>query len=206
MHTDKECVRQQNNVIILSVPADLQSTEINNVTTPRYSRSLALSQHTVDDIGSLVCALQLPTSLYSLKASEVWLIEDCSPTALWEPPPEGPIQIAEEVEDYHHHHQKKKKKKKKKTSYKTTLLIHCGNDIICHKTYYIINPCTNNGCSHASQLQSARTNSRLPFTPKQSSILSSLIIRRPRIHVFSRCVLYLFVCPLVECVSEWPLP
>ena len=58
------------------------------------------------------------------------------------------------------------------TSYKTTLLIHWGNCMVCHEMCYVRKHCINNACSHSSKLHSTRTNSScLPFTAKQSSIL-----------------------------------
>ena len=59
------------------------------------------------------------------------------------------------------------------TSYKTTLLIHWGNYMVCHEMCYVINHCIRNACSHSSKLHSTHSNSScLPFTAKQSSILS----------------------------------
>ena len=81
---------------------------------------------------------------------------------------------------------------------KTVSLTHYGNYTVCHKTYYTIKKhCTNNACSHSSKLQSTGTNSRLPFTPRHSSILFQP--RRPRVHVSSRCVSCLSACLLTVC-------
>ena len=63
------------------------------------------------------------------------------------------------------------------------------------KTYHVIRHCTNGTCPQSSKLQSTRTNSCLPFTPKHSSILSSPL--RPRIPISSRCVLWLSACFLI---------
>ena len=66
-------------------------------------------------------------------------------------------------------------------SQKTTILVHCRNYRVCHKTQHTIKHSTNNTCSHSPKLQSTRTNSCLPFTPKHSSILSQP--HRPRIPI-----------------------
>ena len=93
--------------------------------------------------------------------------------------------------------------------YKTTLLIHCGNCMVCHKMccIIIIKHCTNNTFSHSSKLQSTGTSSCLPFTPKHSSILFQP--RCPRIPISSRCVLCLSACLLIVCPNgrwnEWLL-
>ena len=83
------------------------------------------------------------------------------------------------------------------TNHKTTLLIHCGNCMVCHKTYNIIKQYTYNASSHSSKLQFTRTNSYLPFIPKHSSILSQP--HRPHIPISSRCVLSLSACLLNAC-------
>ena len=44
-----------------------------------------------------------------------------------------------------------------RTRYKTTLLIHCGSDIICRETYHIMTLCTSNTCSHSCHVPLART-------------------------------------------------
>ena len=87
------------------------------------------------------------------------------------------------------------------TRYKTTLFIHCGNEISTLKhiirTHKHIRNCTNDWYSHPSKLQSTRTTG-LTFTPnKHSSILHSL--RRPRTPILCRCVLRLSACLLIVC-------
>ena len=70
--------------------------------------------------------------------------------------------------------------------------------MICRETYYVIEHCTNNACSHSSKLQSTETNNCLPFTLTHSSILFQPL--RPRIPISSRCELCLSACTLTVCV------
>ena len=62
----------------------------------------------------------------------------------------------------------RKRHRERDTRHATTVLVICRNDMVCHKTYYIIKQCTNNARSHSSKLQSTHTNTCLHFTPKQN--------------------------------------
>ena len=83
----------------------------------------------------------------------------------------------------------------------TTLLIHCGNGFVFHKTYYITRHCTKVPCTlpHYSSLAQVHASHSLPFlhfahaSPFQHSHLSLAV---------ACCV---SVCLLGDCESEWPL-
>ena len=85
-----------------------------------------------------------------------------------------------------------KRKLVEDTRHKTTLFIHCGNEMVCHETYLYehihIRKCTNDSYSHSSN--------SLTFTPKHW-FLHFTPLRRPCIPC--RCVLRLFACLLIVC-------
>ena len=112
----------------------------------------------------------------------------------------------------------------------TTLLIHCGNDMICRKMYYSYNKqCNNNIFSHSSKLQSPRTNIHsqtfFRFIPamyynKQcnNNIFShSYKLQSPCTNIHSQTFFHsipassfphphlVFTCLLVDCVSDQQL-
>ena len=83
----------------------------------------------------------------------------------------------------------------------TTILVHCRNYRVCHKTQHTMKHCTNNTCSHSPKLQSTRTNSCLPFAPKHFSILSQP--HRPHIPISNRWVSCLSACCLCVVFNDW---
>ena len=65
---------------------------------------------------------------------------------------------------------------RKKTQDTSSWLIYCGNDMVCHKTHYIIKHCTNNTSSHSSKFQSTRTDNCLPYTLRPVYVWMGLVL------------------------------
>ena len=65
---------------------------------------------------------------------------------------------------------------KKKTQDTSSWLIYCGNDMVCHKTHYIIKHCTNHTSSHSSKFQSTRTDNCLPYTLRPVYVWMGLVL------------------------------
>ena len=85
--------------------------------------------------------------------------------------------------------------------YKTTLLTHCRNYMVCSQTYYIIKHCTNKTCFSLFQI-TIYSHKQLP--PKHSSVLSQP--HHPCIPISSHCMLCLSARLLIVCPNGCSCP